>query len=533
MGDQEQVIIVGGGPAGLQLAYDLEQAGRRYVVLERGPTVGTFFRDFPRHRTLLSINKRYTGYDDPEINLRWDWNSVLGADDGPWFRDYSKEYFPSADDLVRYLVDYAEHHRLAVRCNTEVDRITRRGEIFSVHTRDGATFQGAAVVVATGVSRAYIPPIEGIEHAECYTTMTVDPEDYLGQRVLVIGKGNSAFETADALVPTTASIHMVSPSPVNMAWASKFVGHLRAINNSFIDTYQLKSQNVILDAKVRRIRKEGDEYVVSFCYSHASEELEELRYDRVLLCTGFGFDASIFDPSCRPALVIDDRFPAQTSAWESVDVPGLFFAGTLMQMRDYKKKQSAFIHGFRYNVRALFRHLEWRYRQVPWPSRTIEPHAGALTHALIHRANRSSGLWQQTGALCDVVTVGSDGVIRYHEDVATDYAHDILARGCRHYYVLTLEFGLELIAAASDPLAIERIHKDDVARAAESTGIHPIVRRYCEGALVAEHHVIEDVLSEWKEPVHVEPLRAWLEGMLASESVDPRRPIARSVAAPL
>jgi len=52
--------------------------------------------------------------------------------------------------------------------------------------------------------------------------------------------------------------------------------------------------------------------------------------------------------------------------------------GTLMQVRDFKKTTSGFIHGFRYNVRSLFNMLEQNYYQLPWPSRTIEPTAEAL-----------------------------------------------------------------------------------------------------------------------------------------------------------
>lgn len=54
-------LVIGGGPAGLQLAYFLEQAGRDYLLLEAGRTPGTFFRNFPRHRRLISINKPHTG----------------------------------------------------------------------------------------------------------------------------------------------------------------------------------------------------------------------------------------------------------------------------------------------------------------------------------------------------------------------------------------------------------------------------------------------------------------------------------------
>ena len=76
-----EYLIIGAGPAGLQLGYFLAQSGREYLILEAGARAGTFFETFPRHRRLISINKVYTGYDDPEINLRWDWHSLLSERD--------------------------------------------------------------------------------------------------------------------------------------------------------------------------------------------------------------------------------------------------------------------------------------------------------------------------------------------------------------------------------------------------------------------------------------------------------------------
>ncbi|MDJ0677957.1 MAG: NAD(P)-binding domain-containing protein, partial [Calothrix sp. MO_167.B42] len=70
-------LIIGAGPAGLQLGYFLEKANRNYLILEAGDVPGTSFQKFPRHEKLISINKVYTGYKDMEINLRWDWNSLL------------------------------------------------------------------------------------------------------------------------------------------------------------------------------------------------------------------------------------------------------------------------------------------------------------------------------------------------------------------------------------------------------------------------------------------------------------------------
>src|SRR3954469_14010087 len=81
-------LVIGAGPAGLQLGYFLERAGRDYLLLEAGPSAGPFFRTFPRHWTLISSNKRYTGTTDPEFNLRMDWNSLLSDNEDLRFTKY-------------------------------------------------------------------------------------------------------------------------------------------------------------------------------------------------------------------------------------------------------------------------------------------------------------------------------------------------------------------------------------------------------------------------------------------------------------
>lgn len=496
-------LILGAGPASLQLAYFLSKAGRDYIVLERGETPGSFFRQFPRHRTLISINKVYTGYDDPEIRLRWDWNSLL-SDGGPLLKQYTQSYFPVADDLVRYLKDFARTFGLNVRCGSEAVRVSRDG-VFRVLDNHGTTWSARRLIVATGLSQPYLPPIPGIELATSYTEVSVDPKDFIDKRVLIIGKGNSGFETAENLIPTAASIHVASPSPLQFAWRTHFVGHLRAINNNFLDTYQLKSQNASLDATIEKIeRREDGKLSVCFSYAHADGEKEVITYDHVIACTGFRFDTSIFDASCRPSLVINERLPEQTSTWESTNIPDLYFAGALMQMRDYKKTTSAFIHGFRYNVRALHRILEQRYHGVEWPHRWVARDPENLTEAVLARVNVTSALWQQFGFLGDLILVGEGDDARYLEEVPMDFVRDHDWGDIQALFTVTLEYGAE--HAAHDPFTAERIARDDVDRASQSNFLHPVVRRFEGGKLTAEHHVIEDLAAEWREPEHIEPL---------------------------
>jgi thioredoxin reductase len=510
-------LIIGAGPAGLQLGYFLHKAGRSHQILEAGDSAGTFFKRFPRHRQLISINKYHTGYTDPDKNLRFDWNSLLCDNDALLFKNYSKRYFPPADELVRYLQDFAEFYHLNIKYHTRAAKITKSGG-FHVEDQNGQTYSGKRLIIATGFTKPYIPPIAGVELAELYGDVSVRPQDFANQKVLIIGKGNTGFETADNLVEAAAVIHLASPHSVKFAWKSHFVGHLRAVNNNILDTYQLKSQNALLDCCIDKIEKQDGRYRVVVTYGHAFGEQEELIYDRVILCTGWRFDDSIFDMGCKPELAINDRFPRQTSEWESTNIEDLYFAGTLTQQRDYKVTTSGFIHGFRYNLRALHRLFERKYHGNDWPARSIPRCPEAMTKALLERFNSTSALWQQFGFLGDLFAPGPNDDFLYYEELPVDFVHDSEFGQQEDYYLLTLEYGKNHERDLINPVGNYRPHKDDASNAHFSPGLHPIIRRYNKSKLVEEHHVMEDLLSEWCDKVHTQPLLKFFQRVLKEEA---------------
>jgi thioredoxin reductase len=484
---------------------------------------------------MISNNKVHTGWDDPELRLRSDWNSLLSEENRPVFTDVTPRYFPAADDMVGYLADFATTHRLHIRFNTRITRITRppfapedvpadpgsderpaaRGD-FVARAEDGTVFRAKRLIVATGVTRPYIPPIEGVELAEHYGDVSVDPDDFTDKRVLIIGRANSAFETADNLIENAAVIHMVGPGSLKLAWQTHFVGHLRAVNNNFLDTYQLKSQNALLDGDVLSIKKSSDDgtYRVAVKFARVAEVVKEISYDRVILATGFRFDASVFDDECRPELTIKDRFPAQTDAWESTNVPDLYFAGTITQVRDFKKSTSGFIHGFRYAVRTLHRILEQRYHGGPWPRQESVATPEAVADAVLARVNRTSALWQMFGFLGDAVLPVGDGAVALHEELPVDHLHRVVQEGAfgpvDRYLTVTLEYGADHDKVNPFDISVNRTSQHATG-GLDSRYLHPVIRLCQDGKTLSEHHVTENLENEWdSEEVHRAPLVGFL-----------------------
>jgi len=146
--------------------------------------------------------------------------------------------------------------------------------------------------------------------------------------------------------------------------------------------------------------------------------------------------------------------------------------------------------------------------------------ASELGDALLAQMNRSSALWQQPGFLADAVVLDRRAQKgRYLEALPADYVKDHLLES-GSVLMLTLEFG----KTQADPFFFERVQREDARNAADSTFLHPVVRCYERGRLVSEHHVLEDLAAEWKEPEHVDPLQAYLKSVIAGRPAATKQP---------
>lgn len=177
------VVIVGAGSAGLAVAAELQRREIAAIVLERGPSVATSWR--ARHEDLRLNTIRWLS-DLPGLRMP---------------RSYGR--WVSRDDYISYLEHFAEECGLEVRCEVEVHRIDRSGDLWRLNTSDGDV-SADHVVVATGYDRVpWVPDWPGratFEVPLIHVAHHRRAADFAGQRVLLVGAGNSGIEVGGHLV---------------------------------------------------------------------------------------------------------------------------------------------------------------------------------------------------------------------------------------------------------------------------------------------------------------------------------------------
>lgn len=496
-GDQNHhYLILGAGPAGLQLGYYLQKFGRDYLILDRAENAGSFFATLPRHRKLISINKKYMGVlerrnnvDHDEVRLRFDWNSLLTENDEEErlkFTEYSDDYFPDADTYVKYLNDFVSKYQLKINYNTEIIKITKNESgLFVLIDQDGHKYRCSRLIIATGMSKPYIPSQEefpGIDLAIGYEEMDMDLEKYRNKSILILGKGNSAFETAEHLIGVSGNIKMAGRHAAKFAWQTHYVGDLRALNNNYLDTYQLKSLNVIeewdnhslsRDENTGKIRYRGD---------------DDIQFDYVFRCLGWKFDDSIFDFEIQPKL-FKEKLPLIKETYESENIPGLYFAGSLAQSRDYKVSTTAFIHGFRYVSKFLAYHLERELRQ-DWPKQTFELDLDTLVGQILKLVNESSSIFQLFQHYCYLVVI-RDGEFDIYQEVPIDYIKHFKELENHSFIVITMEYGFK---KGEDVFNYSFVNYERY-NGYNSKFVHPVLRLYPIQSQVKMIDKIRDQIS--------------------------------------
>ena len=194
MNEVFDAIVIGGGPAGLACSRELSRRGVSHRVLERGDAVGHTWAHL---------------YDGLVLHTGKHLSSLPGM---PF--PSSTPLFPSRADFLAYLQRYADTFRVPIETGQEVESVRREADGWTVQTKKGGQRRGKSLIVATGiVSNPHVPDFRGRFRFAGTVLHSVEyrrPDPFRGQRVLVVGAGNSSgeicAELADAGVDVTVAI---------------------------------------------------------------------------------------------------------------------------------------------------------------------------------------------------------------------------------------------------------------------------------------------------------------------------------------
>ncbi|HEX4934681.1 MAG TPA: NAD(P)/FAD-dependent oxidoreductase [Gemmatimonadaceae bacterium] len=337
------VLVIGAGPAGLATAACLARRGIEHRLLERGDSLGAAWRQT---------------YDSLVLHTGRHMSTLPG-------RTYPRgtPLFPTRDQFVAYLEDYARAHALAVETGCAVTDLRRSAHGWAATTADGRRIEGSSAVVCSGImSNPRMPALPGRERYRGEVLHSVQyrrPAPFVGKRVLVVGVGNSGGEIGSELARAGAQVTMLVRSGahvVPLAIGGIPIQYLSAV----VRTLPRPAQEWVV-RRVQRITeaRRGPPVIPRPAYSaldaipiigfHLVDAIkagkarvhvgtiDHLTEDGALFSDGqaAAFDAIILATGFAPALGFlhdlvrcDDRgFARRRDRVTSADQPGLYFVG--------------------------------------------------------------------------------------------------------------------------------------------------------------------------------------------------------------
>ena len=188
------LLVVGAGPTGIAIGAEARRAGLSFLLVDRGPLVAnllafpTFMRFFTT-RDLLEVGGIPFAVPDDK---------------------------PDRRQAITYYQSVARAYNLPLAPHEEVIGISPEKAVFSVRSRvqDGErTRRSKAVALATGYFQN--PRRLGVEGEDqpWVSYRYFEPYAHFGERVVVVGGGNSAAETALELWRNGARVSLVHRGP--------------------------------------------------------------------------------------------------------------------------------------------------------------------------------------------------------------------------------------------------------------------------------------------------------------------------------
>jgi putative flavoprotein involved in K+ transport len=314
---QREVVVIGGGQAGLAIGYHLAEQGRRFTILEAAGEPAAAWR---------------TRWDSLRLFTPVRYDSLPG-------RAFPGEpdSYPGRDDVVAYLTDYARHFGLPVEYDSRVRSVRASdGSGFAVEVAD-RTYEAEQVVVATGPFQ--VPFVPSISERLDQGVMRLHSGDYRSPEqlpdgpVLVVGGGNTGFQIAAELAGSR-EVHLAvgtrqAPLPQRIFGRDlfRYLEATRLMNATVTSRIgqRVKDNETLVGSSPRSARKLGIRMRVRATAAEGATvtfaDGSDVAVDAIVWATGFRLDHAFVELP-----IFDDR--GQVNHERGVtDVPGLYFLG--------------------------------------------------------------------------------------------------------------------------------------------------------------------------------------------------------------
>jgi putative flavoprotein involved in K+ transport len=315
------VVVVGGGQAGLAVGHFLAQQGADFTILEAAEEPAAAWRE-RWDSLMLFTSARYDSLPGMEF-------------------PGEPDRYPTRDEVANYLIAYAREFNLPVELNSRVRAVRRQNHGYLVELDDRA-YEARQVVIATGPFQTpFVPRIAeslGDDVVQMHSTDYRSPESLPDGRVLVVGGGNTGFQIAEEL-SAAREVHLAigsrqTPLPQrilgrDLFWYLDVTGLIRKPTASRIGKLMRKREDTLIGSNPRRARRCGIELhgraVAAGGSSVSFADGADLEVRGVIWATGFRVDHSWIDV---PVFNEHGRAVHERGVTTS---PGLYFLGQLWQ----------------------------------------------------------------------------------------------------------------------------------------------------------------------------------------------------------
>ncbi len=312
------LVIIGGGPAGINVGVEAKKAGLDYLILEKGVLVNSIFH-FPSNMIFFSTSKKLEIADIPFI---------------------SHSDKPTRREALEYYRRITESHDLNIHYYEEVDHVRKSDDCFCIHSNK-AEYKARYVVVATGFydkPRMLNIPGEDLPKVKHYYD---EAHPYVGQKVLVIGAANSACDVA--LETWQKGAHVTMAIRESELYQKVKYWILPNIEN------RIKEGSIpaFFNTNVKEIRPE--EVVLDTPDGEIT-----LENDFVLAMTGYLPDYELLEKLGVPLGEDEDRMPVYDAETLESSVQNLYVAGVIVAGMQTSK---LFIENTRHHGSMIINHI--------------------------------------------------------------------------------------------------------------------------------------------------------------------------------